>query len=166
MFQDLPHPHTANAAAAGRPEPLNEGADIHQRIVFKESQRMEQQEMDESEDNKTSFDEVKAEYANNTSLQPSVWDLKLFFGQWYQAMDGKSEVDWHSAVTIPWAQAKLLAHYLKVNVAVYEGINGKIKIPADMKPKLSEITGDSPDDVNESVQVMNRLTAEFLKDCE
>ena len=77
-------------------------------------------------------EELEAEYANNTLLEPSVWDLKIFFGQWYN----KSGVEWHTAVVLPWAQVKLLSHYLRVNLAVYEVQNGKVKIPPSMSPQL------------------------------
>ena len=76
-------------------------------------------------------EELEAAYANNTLLEPSVWDLKIFFGQWYN----KSGVEWHTAVVLPWAQVKLLSHYLRVNLAVYEAQSGKVMIPPSMSPQ-------------------------------
>ena len=84
------------------------------------------------------LEDIASEYANNTFMEPSVWDLKIFFGQWYQttSQSNAAGVDWQSAVTLPWMQVKLLAHYLKVNVALYESLHGKIHIPPDLRPKF------------------------------
>jgi Protein of unknown function (DUF3467) len=70
-------------------------------------------------------------YANNVSYEASVYDLKLLFGQ---SDLSRNRVELHTAMTIPWLQAKLMAHYIQMNVAVYEAENGKIKIPARMHP--------------------------------
>lgn len=77
-------------------------------------------------------EELTVDYANNTLLEPTIWDLKLIFGEYTQRFNS---VEWHTSVTIPWAQAKLLSHYLQVNVAVHEMSNGKIKIPKQMVPE-------------------------------
>jgi len=57
-------------------------------------------------------------YANNVLFEPSVWDLKMIFGQLDQS-EGKAVVEQHTAVTIPWAQAKVLSYYLQVNLTAY-----------------------------------------------
>ncbi len=75
--------------------------------------------------------DIQTEYANNTLFEATIWDLKILFGEFF-ARDGK--VDWHTSMTIPWAQAKLMAYFLQVNVAIYEGSHGRIEIPAQMTP--------------------------------
>lgn len=68
------------------------------------------------------------DYANNVYLESSAWDLKLIFGQLDQA-EGAINVDQHTAITIPWPQAKVLIYFLKVHLLAYEIENGKIVVP-------------------------------------
>ncbi len=99
-------------------------------------------------------EELEAAYANNTFLEPSVWDLKIFFGQWYS----KPGVDWHTAVVLPWAQVKLLSHYLQVNLAVYEAQNGTVHIPPSTAPTAPPPEGSTSEEkkISEIVAQMQR----------
>ena len=72
-------------------------------------------------------------YANNIQFEPSLWDLKLIFGQLDQS-DG-TKVAQHTAITIPWMQAKLLAYFLEVNLAVHETDYGYIRLPPTVIPQ-------------------------------
>lgn len=76
-------------------------------------------------------------YANNFNFEPSVWDLKVILGQLEQHT-GSAIVDWHTAVTIPWIQVKLVAYYLRIQATWYEAANGRINIPAFAMPKPPE----------------------------
>ena len=71
-------------------------------------------------------------YANNTRFESTAWDLRLFFGQ--LAPGSGTEIDWHTDITIPWPQAKILHLYLGINIALYEIENGKINIPKSVLP--------------------------------
>jgi hypothetical protein len=82
---------------------------------------------DEAED-----DEFISVYANNTRFELTAWDLRIFFGQLMPG--GRGKVDWHTDVTISWAQAKLMHLYLGINLGLYELENGKIKIPPGVLP--------------------------------
>jgi hypothetical protein len=84
--------------------------------------------MDESTGNaqETEDEEMVVDYANNVAFEASVWDLKLTFGE---ASQRTNSVDWHTSITIPWVQAKLMIYFLQANVAAYEINSGKIKIP-------------------------------------
>lgn len=62
-------------------------------------------------------EELTSDYANNTFLQPTIWDLKVLFGE--LTAQGKG-IEWHTAITIPWAQAKLFSYYLQLNIESYE----------------------------------------------
>jgi hypothetical protein len=76
-------------------------------------------------------EELTSDYANNTYFEPTVWDLKILFGEW----SGRANsVDWHTSITLPWAQAKLLAYYLGINLAAREMREGRIKIPDTVIP--------------------------------
>lgn len=73
-------------------------------------------------------------YANNSLLEPSVWDLKIHFGQLEQ-QSGQATVDWHTSVTVPWAQAKILAYFLMLNIACQEVQAGeKIRVHPSVLP--------------------------------
>ena len=73
-------------------------------------------------------------YANNVQFETSVWDLKIIFGQLDQSRPS-GRVDQHTAITLPWLQAKIMAFYLSANVALYEADNGKIQIPLSLQPQ-------------------------------
>jgi hypothetical protein len=72
-------------------------------------------------------------YANNFNFEPSTWDLKIIFGQLEQHT-GLAEIDWHTAITIPWLQVKLVAYYLRVQAIWYELQNGPLNIPLNVMP--------------------------------
>jgi hypothetical protein len=94
---------------------------------------MKEIEMDEAQRDKRSEDgvEISVEYANNTMFEPTIWDLKLIFGEW----SGRSNsIEYHTSITVPWAQAKLIMYYLRANIAAHEVINGRIKIPQEVMP--------------------------------
>jgi hypothetical protein len=75
-------------------------------------------------------------YANNFKFLPSVWDLRILFGEFDS---DKNDADWHSAVTIPWLQVRMVAYFLRLNLAWYEFQNGPLAIPPSVKPKRLEI---------------------------
>lgn len=88
------------------------------------------------------FDDV---YANNSSFEISVWDLKIIFGQLDQS-SGSAEVDWHTAVTMPWAAAKIACYYLRANIAIQEARIGPIRIPQEvLPPPPNSPSGDTKD---------------------
>ena len=70
-------------------------------------------------------------YANNVRFEVSAWDLKIFFGQLDQRT-GPSEVDLRTTVTIPWALAKTLDYFLRLNLAFYE----KSFVPVNLPPQV------------------------------
>lgn len=90
------------------------------------------------------FDDV---YANNTHFEPSVWDLKIIYGQLDQSSGGV-DIDWHTAVTMPWPAAKIASYYLQANLILHEARSGPIKIPPEVLPAPpappTEETKDDP----------------------
>jgi hypothetical protein len=78
-------------------------------------------------------EDFESTYANNVQFQPSVWDLKILFGELDQG-EGKAAIEQHTAITIPWATAKLMRYYLDLNISFYESENGRIKIPPRVLP--------------------------------
>jgi hypothetical protein len=72
-------------------------------------------------------------YANSTSFEVSGWDLKIFFGQ-LDLRPPKSDTDWHTAMTIPWMQARIMEYYLRANIVFYEKKYGPIALPPQLRP--------------------------------
>ena len=94
-------------------------------------------------------DKLTRAYGNNVRFEPSVWDLKILFGQLEQHT-GTPEVTMHTAVTIPWATAKVLEYYVRANVAYCEKTFGPIKVPEFAVPAIpeapsEEVTQSQPD---------------------
>jgi hypothetical protein len=85
--------------------------------------------------NKLTKETKSAAYANNAKYEASLWDFKIHFGQ-LQIQPDANRVDWHTVVTIPWLQAKLLYYFVRVNVAYHEHDNGQMKIPASVLPPM------------------------------
>ena len=72
------------------------------------------------------------EYANNTFLEPTAWDLKINFGQ----IDKANTVTQHVALTLPWPQIKILCYFLQIQLLVHEANHGHIRIPKGIIPAL------------------------------
>ena len=82
------------------------------------------------------FDELQSDYANNVAFESTVWDLKLLFGEYSDRLKG---VEWHTSITVPWAQSKLMLYYLTLNIRFHELQGGQgINIPPGMTPKKPE----------------------------
>jgi len=88
----------------------------------------------EAETENDSLDDVVPVYANNVRFEMTVWDLRLMFGQLMPISEGKGQVEWHTDVTIPWTQAKLMHLFLGINLTLYERANGKITVPPSVLP--------------------------------
>ena len=69
-------------------------------------------------------------YANNVQFELQALDLRMLFGQTRQGQSPEQQ----GVVIVSWPEAKLTAHFLALNLALYEGISGKITIPPDMIP--------------------------------
>jgi hypothetical protein len=87
-------------------------------------------------------EDFESVYANNVLFESSIWDLKMLFGQ-LSLSNGRQRIELHTAVTIPWLQAKLMAYYLQSNLTFYEGEHGPIKIPQGMTPPPLPAPADS-----------------------
>ena len=113
--------------------------------------------MDDNTNGNSTEEKMYTEYANNVHFEPSAWDLKIIFGQLDQS-SGKPDVDWHTAVTLPWPQVKLLAYYLQVALFSYETENGKINIPPGVKPQAQKLSDELKDNK------MAQKVAAFVED--
>lgn len=106
------------------------------------------QQQPQPEERKQAEEDLSSDYANNVHFETSAWDCKLIFGQLDQRRT-PATIEWHTAITMPWAVAKIVAYYLQVNVAAYERTNGKIQIPANVvPPEPTPPTGELEGDAN------------------
>jgi hypothetical protein len=110
----------------------------------------------------STFDELASDYANNVGFEFTVWDLKILFGEYSDRIKG---TDWHTSVTIPWAQAKLMLYYLKLNIDFYEAQEGKIRVPGSMLPPEPPAPSANPDDqkLHEIIQAARNSFLDSLK---
>src|SRR5262249_19658754 len=76
-------------------------------------------------------------YANNIVFESSIYDLKLVFGQNEQHVSPNAVVQ-HTAVTIPWAQAKVLAYALSLALTDQEARCGRIKLKKGLVAEFPE----------------------------
>ena len=106
--------------------------------------------MDESEEtveSKSGVD-MNTEYANSVGFHPTIWDLKILFGE---LSSRTPSVDWHTSMTLSWAQVKLMAYYLQVNLALHESRSGNINVPIEMTPmELPALAESATNDSHET----------------
>jgi len=105
----------------------------------------------------TPGEDFSEDYANNFSFEHTVWDFKVVFGQTDQMADKPSDINWHTAITMPWGVAKILSHMLIVNIAAFELQFGQIHIPPSvMPPEPPEPTGDLDNPINRTLYNMTQ----------
>ena len=95
-------------------------------------------------------------YANSTTTEITAWDLKILFGQ-IEQHTGKFVTDWHTAVTMPWMQAKILDYYLQAQIAWYEKSYMPITIPAGSVPAIPEVPEDTTPMIAEYLQFVREI---------
>ncbi len=87
------------------------------------------------------------EYANNTVLEPSLWDLKIRFGELDQSL-GDNVVVQKFATVLSWPQVKVFWYFLTMHLLGYEARNGRIVIPSGIIGDIGKVplTGVSEDE--------------------
>jgi hypothetical protein len=73
-------------------------------------------------------------YANHVRFESTVFDLKVVFGQTDLSNPPHEVVFQHTAMTIPWADAKLILYYLTVQLIFQEADNGTVVVPPNQAP--------------------------------
>ena len=87
-------------------------------------------------------EDLTSDYANNTFFEPTIWDLKILFGEWFERT---KVTEWHTSITVPWAQAKLMAYHPDLNIAAHELKNGAIEIPTQLIPPEAPVPSKDTD---------------------
>jgi hypothetical protein len=106
-------------------------------------------------------------YANNTFFEGSAWDLKLIFGSLDQSL-GPNHVTQHTAISLSWAQIKLLIFFLRFHLIAHEARMGRVQVPPGIITPLPAIPPQdvaafmgSTDDV-EAYKKARKLYEEFI----
>src|SRR5262245_32439140 len=81
-------------------------------------------------------------YANHAQIESTAFDLKIVIGQ-FDNQRGTSTIRPQLGVTIGFAEAKALCHFLFANIAFYEAFNGHVKMPRGLTPQ--PLTLDNPE---------------------
>lgn len=104
-------------------------------------------------------------YANNALLEPTVWDLKITFGQTDLSI-GPNVVTQHTAMTLPWPYLKIFSYLLSTNIAAQEAENGRIKVPLNIlgppPDSLPEGIGLGLKHAKEGLEAVKKIWKEFL----
>lgn len=95
-------------------------------------------------------------YANHVAFQPSEWDLKLTFGELDKDKDDFDFVAQHTAIAVPWLQAKIMNYFLTLQLGVFEMTHGKIPIPPSVLPQV-------PDSAPSDADAHSRQVIEYIK---
>ena len=85
-------------------------------------------------------------YANNVRFEPSAWDLKIIFGELDQGAgtdQGASAVELHTAITVPWPVAKLVAYYVTANCVVHQADAGQIVVRRNVVPPRPDVSDEA-----------------------
>lgn len=93
-------------------------------------------------------DDFESAYANNVHFEPTVYDLKIIFGQ-SDLSTGTEVTEQHTAITMPWALVKLALYFLQLQITFHEMQHGKIRIPDSQLP--ARIPDPSPEQKNDPV---------------
>jgi hypothetical protein len=107
-------------------------------------------------------------YANNIYVEPSIWDLKIIFGQ-TDLSAGPQVVVQHTAITLPWNYVKILSYVLRTNLAAREAEDGRIPVPSHvLVPPPKEIPPDENFGLlkhpKEGLEAVQKIWDEFVKE--
>jgi hypothetical protein len=121
----------------------------------------------QSIDYRTSEDFI-VRYANNTYFEPSLYDLRLIFGQLDQKL-GTNVVTQHTSITLPWPQVKVALYFLANQLAAYEAGHGRVVIEHGIIPPVSEqapkdVSGVPQEMVEKVWAILRKAYEKFMKE--
>jgi hypothetical protein len=79
----------------------------------------------------TRSEEFENLYANNIIFESTLWDLRLIFGEVDLAA---KQIVQHTAINIPWPQAKIATYYMLANLVIQQSLNGNVFLPPFLRP--------------------------------
>ena len=48
--------------------------------------------------------------------------------------EGKPGIEQHTAMSVSWANIKIMMYFLRLHLAIYERLNGKVRVPQTVWP--------------------------------
>lgn len=102
-------------------------------------------------------------YANQVTFELNTSDLRIVFGN----LEKNAPSKYHTAITVTWAEAKILRYLLSQNIAVYEAFEGKVYIPPGMLPSAPpDLKPEQKDDARAQTihEAMVNLHSDLLAD--
>ena len=73
-------------------------------------------------------------YANNIQYEPNDWDMRMLFGILALDDQGNPGIQQHTAMSVSWANLKVMMYFLGVQLAVYERLHEKVRVPRTSWP--------------------------------
>jgi hypothetical protein len=104
---------------------------------------------------------IRSVYANLAQFETTDIDCKMLFGQLSQLV-GDRIPEWHTAVTMTWAEAKIFSFYLRTNLAIHEAQQGTIRIPASMLPSTFQAPEGNDPTANKIFDAIQSLRNELM----
>jgi hypothetical protein len=113
-------------------------------------------------------DDFTSRYANNVQFEPTLWDLKLVFGQTDQKV-GPMTVLQHSAITLSWPEVKVLIYFLRSHLAGHEAQVGVIPLMSGIVFPPSEemppgLAATHHEVWKKALDAMNKVFHEFVQE--
>jgi hypothetical protein len=100
-------------------------------------------------------------YSNQIFYESSVWDLKILFSILDQS--GPAAVTrTRAAVTVPWAQVKLMLYFLQVQLWAHEVDHGPVAVPRQVRPEDLDIPTEASPEIQEVFKRAKQLSAEIF----
>lgn len=105
-------------------------------------------------------------YANNVRFESSIWGLRMVFGELDQsAEEGKQVVEFHTAISVPWIQVKLMIFYLQCHLISHELETEKVKVPGGVvPPELPVLTKEQENNpiLKATLEQYRKIRDEFI----
>jgi hypothetical protein len=110
-------------------------------------------------------DTFRSLYANNIGFLATPWDFRLIFGLQEQNEKGELYVQQHTAITVSWGEAKLIAFLMNLHIRAFEVANGPLKLPKEGIPEVPPIPDELKEDktVQEQYRTMLKMRDDLLK---
>ena len=108
-------------------------------------------------------------YANSAYFDTTLWDMTIIFGQpavRKYDQPGILPTEWHTAMTMPWGQAKLIAYFIQANIAAHEILHGKVELLRGLVPPVP-VEPDSAASSPEAVRIyeaVKKLHSDYFRE--
>jgi len=106
-------------------------------------------------------------YANYLYVEPTFWDLKIYFGELdltASGTPGQLLAEMHTGMNISWPLAKVLSYLLQVHIKAHELANGKVGLPNNVVPEIPPPPSTDDPKAIEAHETFKRLRDQIITD--